>query len=128
MESITVARRYWAWASSASSYTLSSKTYYIPYKNKLEEAIMTWIAANTSGDIAHLELEIGESNYPMYNTAAEPQTGTTTVSDTTNSETGGSVYMVAIQQCRFQQDSAQEDRYQFQMQLVASARKDIMFT
>lgn len=120
MESFSVTRKYW----NSTTYTADTQTYYIPYKNKLESFVLETLGTFDT----NLELEIGESNYPMYNTAAEPQTGTTTVSDTTNSETGGAVYMVAIQQCRFQQDSAQEDRYQFQMQLVASARKDIMFT
>jgi len=133
MESITVARRYWAWASSASSYTLSSKTYYIPYKNKLEEAIMTWIAANTSGDIAHLELEIGDANYPVYGDAAETNSnhvddhGVALTNASGTSLTGGSVYEVAIQSARFEVDPGTEDRYQFQMQFVATARKDIIF-
>ena len=36
MESLSITRRYWAWASSASTYTSIAKTYYIPYKNKSE--------------------------------------------------------------------------------------------
>ena len=120
MESFSVTRKYW----NSTTYTASTETYYIPYKNKLESFVLETMGTFDTG----LELEVGDANYPNYNTAAEPQTGTTTISDTTNTETGGSVYVVAIQQCRFQQDSAQEDRYQFQMQLVASARKDIMFT
>tara|TARA_R100001082_G_scaffold109946_1_gene88362 strand:+ start:1064 stop:1675 length:612 start_codon:yes stop_codon:yes gene_type:complete len=120
MESFSVTRKYW----NSTTYEDSTQTYYIPYKNKLESFVLETLGTFDAG----LELEIGNANYPLYNTAAEAQTGTTTVSDTTNSETGGSVYTVAIQQCRFQQDPAQEDRYTFQMQLIASARKDIMFT
>ena len=120
MASFSVTRKYW----NSTSYEDSTQTYYVPYKNALESFVLETLGTFDAG----LELEIGNANYPLYNTAAEPQTGTTTVADTTNTETGGSVYIVAIQQCRFQQDAAKEDRYQFQMQLVASARKDIMFT
>jgi len=120
MESFSVTRKYW----NSTTYTASTETYYIPYKNKLESFVLETMGTFDTG----LELEIGNANYPNYDTAAEAQTGTTAISDATNSETGGAVYVVAIQQCRFQQDSSKEDRYTFQMQLVASARKDIMFT
>ncbi len=133
MSSINVTRNYWAWASSASSYTSSTQTYYVPYKNKLEEAVYTWIAEVDNDKIAILELEIGDANYPIYGDAAETNENHVTdhsVSLTNasgTSLTGGAVYQVAIQSCRFQLDPAMEDRYTFQMQFVATARKDVIF-
>ena len=134
MESLSITRRYWAWASSASTYTSIAKTYYIPYKNKLEEAIMTWIASNTSGDIANLELEIGDANFPVYGDAAETNVNhvdddlTATLTNASGTSlTGGSVYEVAIQSARVEVDPGTEDRYTFQMQFVATSRKDIIF-
>ena len=43
-------------------------------------------------------------------------------------ETGGGIYIVAIQQARFQVDPAQEDRWQFQIQFVCESRADVSFT
>ena len=80
--------------------------YYFPYKNKLEEAAYTWIAATVS----ELELEIGDATTP---------TGT--------NHTGGGVYKVAIQQARFQVDASKEDRWTFAFQLVSKSRGDVTF-
>ena len=44
-----------------------------------------------------------------------------------SNHTGGANYKVAIQQCRFQQNAAQEDRWTFSMQLIAKAREDYNF-
>ena len=136
MESVSVTRKYWAWASSASSYTTHTETYYVPYKNKLEEAVYQWIGeAVATNQTANLQLEIGDANYPAYNVAAETNQNhvddhgvalTNTV--TGNTITGGSVYDVAIQSARFEQDPGTEDRYQFQMQFVATARKDVIYS
>jgi len=128
MESIVVSRKYWSSDyTNPTDYVNINQTYYIPYKNALEDAVYTWI---TTADDA-LELEIGDANYPRYNTAAEwtpaDPSLTPLLTSGTNSETGGGVYVVAIQQCRFQVDPAQEDRWQFQMQLVCESRKDVIF-
>jgi len=80
--------------------------YYFPYKNKLEEAAYTWIAATVS----ELELEIGDATTP---------TGT--------NHTGGGVYKVAIQQARFQVDASKEDRWTFAFQFVCKSRGDVTF-
>ena len=95
---------------------------------------MTWIASNTSGDIANLELEIGDANFPVYGDAAETNVNhvdddlTATLTNASGTSlTGGSVYEVAIQSARFEVDPGTEDRYQFQMQFVATSRKDIIF-
>ena len=42
-------------------------------------------------------------------------------------ETGGGVYLVAIQQARFKISPGTEDRYEFTMQFVSEARKDSQF-
>ena len=90
-------------------------TWYIPYKNKLEDAIYTWVADNDNV----LRLIIGDDTYPVYdkgydgsNVAGTPQA------------TGGASYVVALQQCRFQLDAGREDRWIVQMQFVCESRFD----
>ena len=130
MEAITVSRRTWVYDGSGTAhsdyaYTNSNLYYYVPYKNKLEDAVVRWMATEDQ----ELELEIGDANFPLYNEAAEPSAAATpdsTVSGT-NTETGGALYVVAIQSCRFQQAAGEEDRYEFQMQFVAKSRADIIF-
>ena len=75
-------------------------------KNILENAAVTWVyTANNE-----LELEIGDYQTP-----------------TGSNHTGGSLYKVAIQQCRFQIDASKEDRWTFAMQFVCKSREDIVF-
>ena len=81
----------------------SAKTYYLPYKNVLEDFAATKLHTTTKP----LELEWGDANIP---------TGT--------SHTGGAVYLVALQQFRVQVDATKEDRYSFSMQFVVGERKD----
>ena len=122
MEYIDVTRRYFP---DNSNYAEKSNRYYIPYKNALEEVAYKWITSEGSP----LEQEIGDANYTRYNRSAEPNSAdpvSTTISGT-NNETGGGVYIVAIQQARFQVDPATEDRWTFQMQFVAESRKDVLF-
>ena len=85
----------------------SSQAYYIPYKNKLENTAYEWLYS----DDTVLELEIADANRPVYYGA--------------NHSTGGGVYEVTIQQCRFQKTAAREDRWLFTMQFVSKARKDV---
>jgi hypothetical protein len=122
MESFSVARNYWA---STTSYTNVNQTYYIPYKNKLEEALYTWLAA----DDQELEVEVGDANFPIYARAAEVNSNSSNTHSSINSEseTGGSLYVVALQSCRFNQNAAQEDRWEFQMQFVCKSRADVTF-
>jgi len=81
--------------------------YYFPYKNILEAAATTWVyTANNE-----LEIEIGDISNPTGHISA----------------TGGGLYKVAVQQCRFQIDAAKEDRWTFAMQFVAKSRNDIVF-
>ena len=58
-----------------------------------------------------LELEWGDASLAI-------STGTGT-----GLSTGGGVYEVALQMCRFQVDASKEDRYQFSMQFVVTKRK-----
>jgi len=80
--------------------------YYFPYKNVLEAAATTWVYTSNN----ELEIEIGDIATP-----------------TGSNHTGGGLYVVAIQQCRFQIDAAKEDRWSFAMQFVCKSRDDIVF-
>ena len=88
----------------------STQTYYIPYKNKLEDAAYTWLA----GAPKELEIEVGDSTRPLGTGA--------------NLSTGGGVYRVAFQQARFQLDPAKEDRWTYTLQFVAKSRSGVDFT
>jgi len=81
----------------------SAKKYFLPYKNKLEDFATNFVYSVETP----LELEWGDAAVPV---------GT--------NQTGGAIYLVALQQVRFQVDAAKEDRYTFSMQFVVSARKD----
>ena len=100
MESIPVTRNYWQ---AANNYTDVEATYYIPYKNQLEDFATQYVYSSRTP----LELEWGDANFAK---------GT--------QQTGGSIYLVALQQIRFQVDASKEDRYTFSMQFVVTARKD----
>ena len=93
---------------SSFDYTRSGHTakYYFPYKNILENAAVTWVYTADN----ELELEIGDYQTP-----------------TGANHTGGGLYKVAIQQCRFQIDASKEDRWTFAMQFVCKSREDIVF-
>jgi len=81
----------------------TAKPYYIPYKNQLEDFATQYVySARTP-----LEVEWGDAHFAK---------GT--------QQTGGSIYLVALQQIRFQVDASKEDRYTFSLQLVVTARKD----
>ena len=84
-------------------------SYYIPYKNKLEETAYTWLA----GSPKSLEIEIGDSHVPLASGGVV--------------STGGGVYRVGIQQARFQLDPAKEDRWTYTIQFVAQARSGVDF-
>jgi len=113
------------WTDGGSS---SAQTYYIPYKNALEEAVGTWLYL---GEDAPLQLEIGDSKFPIdsYSGYLDQEGGTGTVSrfssEANNHATGGAIYDVAIQQGRFSLNAAREDRYDFTLQFVVTRRLDI---
>ena len=84
----------------------AAKTYYIPYKNKLEDFIINEIYSAT----APIELEVGDASYAL--------------STASVISTGGGVYLCAVQQGRFQVDASKEDRYTFSLQFVVAGRQD----
>ena len=104
----------------------TTQTYYIPYKNALEESCAKWIFSSST----ELEIEVGDSTFPIssYDGYLSGGSGTSSrfggsVTDTHS--TGGAIYKVAIQQARFQVMAAKEDRYDFSIQFVAESRLDI---
>ena len=103
----------------------TSRTYYIPYKNVLEEAIGTWMYMGVDNP---LQVEIGDAKYPIDDISgyiAGGETASRFATTGTNQATGGAIYMVAIQQGRFALNSAKEDRYDFTLQFVVTRRIDI---
>lgn len=93
--------------------TSQAALYYFPYKNVLEAAATTWVYTADN----ELEIEIGDISVPAHGDIAAGD----------KDATGGGLYKVAIQQCRFQIDAAKEDRWTFAMQFVAKSRNDIVF-
>ena len=85
----------------------SSKKYFIPYKNKLEDFVTGYKYSEESP----LELEWGDASLAI-------ATGTGS-----GLSTGGAVYEVALQQCRLQVDATKEDRYTMSMQFVVTSRR-----
>tara|TARA_R110002110_G_scaffold56842_1_gene161426 strand:+ start:484 stop:1056 length:573 start_codon:yes stop_codon:yes gene_type:complete len=94
-------------------------SYYIPYKNKLEDAIYTWVADDNNV----LTMIIGDDTYPVFD---HDSTGVEQTSGAGNNAqaTGGASYIVALQQARFQLDAGREDRWIVQMQFVCESRFD----
>ena len=88
---------------------VSCETYFIPYKNYLEEVAMKWVTDTSTT----LQIEWGDT--------------TTPVSTNSANATGGALYHVAIQQAQFSVLPAQEDRWQYTMQFIAKGRNDITF-
>lgn len=106
------------------SLTISGQTYYIPFKNWLENAVYDWIASDAN--TGQLEIEVGDTTYPQTGSGTKGYSGTPITINTSSlsSWEGGAVYRVAIQQARFQLNPAREDRYDFSMQMVGGARQD----
>jgi len=103
----------------------SSKKYYIPYKNALEEAVGSWLYLGTQ---TPLQVEIGDSKFPIdsYDGYLDPDNAVTRYDDDYNLHaTGGGIYGCAIQQGRFSLNAAREDRYDFTLQFVITRRLDI---
>mgnify|MGYP003111996730 FL=1 len=83
----------------------NSKVYYIPYKNYLEEKLVT-LTTDTSKD---LQIEVGNALYAK-------------ALSSSNLSTGGGIYSVGVQQFQFALAPGMEDRYQFSIQFVAKFR------
>ena len=101
----------------------SAQTYYVPYKNALEEAVANWVFL---GGSQTLQLEIGDAKYPIASYGGYLDPGSTIQRFATANQhaTGGAIYDVAIQQGRFSLNAAREDRYDFSLQFVATSRID----
>ena len=91
------------------SLTVSGQKYYIPYKNYLENKLITWVSSAS----VDLQLEIGDATQPDWtsNTAS----------------TGGGIYKVAVQQVQFSVAPAMEDRWVYSVQFVAKLREGVSF-
>ena len=84
----------------------SAQTYYVPYKNFLEEKLVTWVTSPSTV----LQIEVGDATTP-----------------TGDGHTGGGVYEVAVQQCQFSVSPATEDRWVYSIQFVAKIRNGVSF-
>lgn len=106
------------------SITIGGQTYYVPFKNWLEEVVYTWIASDAA--TGQLELEVGDTSHPQTDSSPKGYSGTpiTTNISSLGDWTGGAVYRVAIQMARFQLNPSREDRYDCSMQFVSAARQD----
>ena len=92
-------------------FTTQSQDYYIPYKNFLEDKLITWVTSEST----ELQLEVGDATTPDY-----AGSGTTAA-------TGGGIYKVAIQQVQFSQTPGTENRWVFNIQFVSKLREGITF-
>ena len=114
------------------STTIGGRTYYIPYKNRLEDISQTWVA---DGDMT-IELEVGSLDNHLSTGARQGETPITPGgspwtssgdSQSGDGHTGGSIYVVAFQQARFEFSGGEEHYWTFTLQFVAKMRTDINF-
>ena len=87
----------------------TTKKYYIPYKNYLEDRLTTWLT-NTGG--IDLQIEIGDATRPV-------------ATGSSNLATGGAIYKVALGRMQFTQEPGAEDRWVFTMQFISEWREGI---
>jgi len=101
---------------SATSTNHSTRTYYHPYKNVLEDFIFhTSFTPKTP-----LEVEIlGSKNPPSIDSSTRYHT-----IPTGEYHTGGAIYNVGVQSISFNLNASKEDRYDFSLTCVASTRLD----
>ena len=106
---------------SPNSLTINGQTYYIPFKNWLENQVYDLRFSDSSP----IEIEIGDTTYPQTDSSTKGYASNVINSPASlSSWTGGGVYRVSIQQCRFGLNAAREDRYDFSLQFVGEARQD----
>ena len=86
-----------------------NQTYYIPYKNYLENKLVTWVTSES----VKLQVEVGDA--------------TTADGTASAASTGGGIYEVAVQQAQFNVVPAMEDRWMFTISFVAKLRNGISF-
>ena len=104
---------------------IGDHTYYIPYKNRLEEISMAWLSADDS----KIELELGLLDNHRSDAVTSASTPWSTTNDSASGagHTGGGIYQVAFQQSRFEFTGGEEHYWTFTLQFVAEARADITF-
>ena len=90
------------------SRTIQGQTYYIPYKNYLEQQLLTWVTG-----LNDVQVELGDATTPDY-----AGSGTT-------ASTGGGIYKCSVQQFQFNQLPAMEDRWNYSLQMVAQWREGV---
>jgi len=95
------------------SMTISGQTYYIPYKNYLENKLVTWVTGDQD-----VQLEVGDASVTE---------GTSPAVGGSNAATGGGVYMAIVQQLNFSVAPSTEDRWMFTVQFAAGLREGITF-
>ena len=100
----------WGMEKIAISDGTTSKDYVIPYKNYLEDKLITW----GTSDSTDLQVEIGDATRPV-------------ATNGSNLATGGSIYKVAVTQIQFTQAPALEDRWTFTIQFLAKLREGVSF-
>ena len=126
MSSLTITRTSVNGSSWSDGGSANAQTYYIPYKNALEQTAVKWIYS----DANQMELEIGDSKFPIASEGGGyvGASGSSIYHNSFDSQftTGGAIYRVAIQQARFQINAGREDRYDFTMQFIAESRVDIV--
>ena len=91
------------------SLFINGQHYYIPYKNYLENKLITWVTSSS----VDLQVEIGDA--------------TTADASGSTPSTGGGIYKVAVQQVQFSVAPAMEDRWIYSIQFVAKLREGISF-
>jgi len=89
--------------------SIGGQDYYIPYKNYLEEKLITWVISTS----VVLQLEIGDATTPIATSGALA--------------TGGGIYEVAVQQMQFALAPGMEDRWMYTIGFVAKTRNGISF-
>ena len=104
------------------SLTINSQTYYLPFKNWLENAVYDWTASDFS--TGKLEIEFGDTTYPQDDSGTKGYASDVINTSSLASWTGGAIYRIGIQQARFALNPSREDRYDFNMSFVAEARLD----
>lgn len=100
-----------AYSYNMESESISGQTYYVPYKNFLENKLITWV----TGAGVTLQLEIGDATTPDF-----AGSGTT-------ASTGGGIYEVAVQQAQFSMQPGQEDRWVYSIGFAGKLRNGITF-
>ena len=102
------------------SISVGGQTYYIPFKNWLENQVYDLLASDSNP----LELEVGDTTYPQTDSSPKGYASNVINTSSLSNWTGGAIYRVAMQQCRFSQSPGQEDRWEYNIQFVAEARQD----